>query len=112
MSVGVHKLKIDEKPFAAIESGSKTVDLRQDEAKFAHYQIGDHLIFKDGRNNRQIETRIVDLRYFDTIEAALNDWGYENFVPYVNSFEDAVKQYRHRFGNTQSRLFAIKVKKI
>lgn len=65
-----HEMRLAAAPFAAIESGRKTIELRLWDEKRQRIAVGDEIVFSlVGEEGRTLVRRVVALHRFDTFEA-------------------------------------------
>lgn len=86
-----HHLHCQNPWFRLIRDGKKIVEGRKNLPKFNSWHIGDYLVFQCSQE--QFLTRIVDLRRYKNLREYLNAEGFENVLPGIKSFDEAVDIY-------------------
>ena len=66
---GTHLMKLQPAPFAAIQSGHKTLELRLNDSKRQRIKIGDVILFTQTETGEQLHTEVIDLRRYPDFEA-------------------------------------------
>lgn len=64
-----HQMKLRPSPFAAIQSGHKTVELRLNDEKRQKIKIGDTLVFTQTETGETIRAVVLDIRKYPDFEA-------------------------------------------
>jgi ASC-1-like (ASCH) protein len=77
--------------FDWIRDGLKTVEGRPYHEKYQKFKIGDFLTFKCG--NDHLNTKIVDIRPYETLEQYLLNEGIREVMPCTVTMQDAIKIY-------------------
>src|SRR5690606_33150520 len=77
--------------FNFIKSGIKTVEGRTYKQKYHSFKIGDHLVFR--YNDQSINTTIVDIKLYATLEEYVEKEGYEKVLPGTRSANEAICLY-------------------
>lgn len=76
-----------------IRNGRKTVEGRVYDAKRRRMKTGDTIVFTVAESGETFRRQIKALRKYNTLEAYLTAEGYDNCLPGVSSFEEAVRLY-------------------
>ena len=63
-----HYMKLNPAPFAMIESGQKTIELRLLDEKRQKIQTGDRIVFTDTDTGKTLEKTVVGLHRFASFE--------------------------------------------
>lgn len=87
----MQRIHCQEPWFSKIRSGVKTVEGRKYSTKYLNLKCGDLLEFYC--DNESFLTEVVELKVYKTLEEYLETEGFQNVLPDVNSFEEAVKVY-------------------
>ena len=64
-----HHLKLRPRPFASIQNGCKTVELRLNDEKRQKIKKGDTLVFTQTETGEIIRTEVLDIRHYPDFEA-------------------------------------------
>ncbi len=64
-----HQMKLRPAPFAAIQSGHKTVELRLNDGKRQKIKIGDTIVFTQTETGEQLHAEVIGLRRYPDFEA-------------------------------------------
>ena len=64
----IHQMKLKPIPFAAIESGAKTVEMRLYDEKRQSISVGDRIIFAQTETDETLEVAVVALRRYASFE--------------------------------------------
>lgn len=87
----VFRINCQEPWFTKIQAGLKTIEGRKYNAKYANLKSGDLLDFYCGDQN--FLTEVVEVKVYKTLEEYLETEGFQNVLPGVESFQDAVAVY-------------------
>lgn len=63
-----HEMQLQPEPFAMIQSGSKTIELRLYDEKRRKIQVGDTILFTNTKNGEHLSVRVLALSVFDSFE--------------------------------------------
>lgn len=87
----MQRIHCEEPWFSKIKDGSKTVEGRKFSAKYCALRPGDTLeFFCEGDS---FLTEVVEVKHYQTLEEYLSAEGYQNVLPGINSFADALEVY-------------------
>ena len=64
-----HLMKLRPHPFAAIQSGRKTVELRLNDEKRQKIKIGDTIVFTQTETDEKIRAEVLDIRRYPDFAA-------------------------------------------
>ena len=70
----IHYMKLQDKPFRSIKSGSKTVEMRLNDEKRRLLNVGDFILFTNIVSGEEIEVKIVDLIRFSNFGELYNNF--------------------------------------
>ncbi|MCJ0932419.1 ASCH domain-containing protein [Virgibacillus halodenitrificans] len=66
----LHKMKLNEGPFTAMESGKKTIEVRLNDPKRQGLSVGDRIEFRKlPELKEKLEVHVISLETFNTFEA-------------------------------------------
>lgn len=104
MMQNIHQMKLNPKPFAQIQQGAKTVEIRLYDEKRRSLKVGDRIIFSRADDESQkIETEVVSLDVFKTFKelcCAYNPVAYGSVSAdeWVDMYKYYSKEDEERFG--------------
>ena len=79
--------------FDHIKNGLKTVEGRKYSPANQKYKEGDIIIFKNSETGETLQTHIVDIRPYETLEEYLLGEGIREVLPGVQTMRDAIDLY-------------------
>lgn len=87
----MQRIHCQEPWFSKIRSGVKTVEGRKLNSKYLNLKRGDLLEFYCG--DESFLTEVITVKSYKTLEEYLQIEGYQNVLPGIGSFEEAVAIY-------------------
>lgn len=79
----IHEMKLDNKYFEKIKSGSKTIEIRLNDDKRQKVKINDEIIFTNRTTEEQIRVKVINLHHFNSFEEL-----YKNFNKVSLGYEE------------------------
>jgi ASC-1-like (ASCH) protein len=79
--------------FTYIKNGEKTVEGRKQSSIFKSIYVGEILKFILKDSNEYFYTKVVDIKYYTTLEDYLMSTGVKNCLPGVQLLEEGIKIY-------------------
>lgn len=63
-----YEMKLNNEPFKAIKSGTKTLELRLNDEKRKQLIVGDYIEFTNRENNEKLLVEVIDLYKYNSFE--------------------------------------------
>ena len=86
-----HTMSLSQPWFDLVRSGIKTVEGRTYTDKRKKLNIGDTIIFKNGKQS--FDKKIKDLKVFSTFKEAIKNAKLKNILPGIKTYQEGVEVY-------------------
>ena len=93
--VSIHEMSLKNIYFNDILIGKKTVEIRIFDKKRQKINVGDRILFKDEKGERNCLKIVNQIFRFDDFKKAIEFFGIENVLPGCSSVEEGVLVYEN-----------------
>lgn len=107
----LHEMSVQPSPFAAIKSGTKTIESRLFDEKRQQIQVGDQIVFRNAKDaNEVVAANVVELLKFPTFSTmfrslTLSDFGGES----VAALEDEIYSFYTKEDEAKNGVVGIRI---
>ncbi len=81
--------EVDRRVYEALRKGEKSVETRAMSDEYGEIKVGDWLVFNCGKDS--LEKEVGEVKHFKSLRELLDNYGFEEIMPFVESEEEALK---------------------